>query len=123
MPAGSQSEYDSHTAGGVRFTMQRVVEWPQGSTARMVLQDQGLTKREVEILMWTTQGKTNWEIGKILGISVHTVSKHLERIFLKLRVHSRIQAIKKWIELSYQFRYSGHEHGSSLHLSAREMAK
>lgn len=103
--------------------MQRVVEWPQGSTARMVLQDQGLTKREVEILMWTTQGKTNWEIGKILGISVHTVSKHLERIFLKLRVHSRIQAIKKWIELSYQFRYSGHEHGSSLHLSAREMAK
>ncbi|GAB4260487.1 MAG: response regulator transcription factor [Methylomicrobium sp.] len=39
----------------------------------------GLTLREAEILMWISRGKTNKEVGLILGSSPRTVNKHLER--------------------------------------------
>jgi DNA-binding CsgD family transcriptional regulator len=53
----------------------------------------GLTFRETEILMWISRGKTNKEIGVILGSSARTVSKHLENIFGKLGVASRAAAV------------------------------
>jgi DNA-binding CsgD family transcriptional regulator len=52
----------------------------------------GLSTRESEILGWVTQGKTNPEIGMILGISRRTVQKHLERIYMKLGVENRTAA-------------------------------
>lgn len=53
----------------------------------------GLTFRETEILMWISRGKTNKEIGVIVGSSARTVSKHLENIFGKLGVASRAAAV------------------------------
>ncbi|ULA63386.1 MAG: HTH luxR-type domain-containing protein [Nitrospira sp.] len=53
----------------------------------------GVSARETEILGWVVQGKTNPEIGIILGISRRTVQKHLERIYLKLGVENRHAAI------------------------------
>ena len=55
----------------------------------------GLTKREAQILNWAAVGQTNTAIGATLGIRPRTVSKHLERIFLKLRVKSRTSAALK----------------------------
>lgn len=52
----------------------------------------GLSPRESEILGWVAQGKTNPEIGTILGISRRTVQKHLERINIKLGVENRTAA-------------------------------
>ncbi len=52
----------------------------------------GLSRRESEILGWVAQGKTNPEIGMILGISRRTVHKHLEHIYLKLGVENRTTA-------------------------------
>jgi DNA-binding NarL/FixJ family response regulator len=52
----------------------------------------GLTAREVEVLQSVVAGKTNQEIGLVLGISEKTVEKHLEGIFAKLRVASRVEA-------------------------------
>ncbi len=49
----------------------------------------GLTHREVEVLNWVTQGKTNPEIAIILGISVKTVGHHVEHIMSKLGVERR----------------------------------
>jgi DNA-binding CsgD family transcriptional regulator len=49
------------------------------------------TKREVEIIDWISAGKTNWEIGQILGISELTVKSHLQRLFSKTGTNSRIQ--------------------------------
>ncbi|SFC03910.1 helix-turn-helix transcriptional regulator [Tropicimonas isoalkanivorans] len=54
-----------------------------------------LTAREVEILEWIAQGKSNSVIADILGISVHTVDTHIRRIFKKLRVHDRTTAAVK----------------------------
>ncbi len=52
----------------------------------------GLTSREVQVLQAVVAGKTNQEIGVALGISEKTVEKHLEGIFAKLGVASRVEA-------------------------------
>ena len=49
--------------------------------------------REAEILSWVVQGKTNPEIGIILGIQLTTVKKHLESTFAKLGVENRTGAV------------------------------
>ena len=51
-----------------------------------------LTGRESEVLELITFGKTNPEIGIILGITSNTVSGHVKRIFLKLGVTDRVTA-------------------------------
>jgi CheY-like chemotaxis protein/DNA-binding CsgD family transcriptional regulator len=51
-----------------------------------------LTARESEVLYWVVQGKTNREIGDILGNSPRTVHKHLEHVFEKLGVETRMSA-------------------------------
>ncbi len=52
-----------------------------------------LTFREAEILMWISRGKTNKEVGMILGSSPRTINKHLEHIFDKLGVATRAAAV------------------------------
>jgi DNA-binding CsgD family transcriptional regulator len=52
----------------------------------------GLTRRETEVLTWITQGKTNYEIGVILGVSTRTVCKHVQRVLNKLSVENRTAA-------------------------------
>lgn len=51
-----------------------------------------LTERECEVLTWLAKGKTNRDIGDILGISPRTVNKHLEHIYVKLGVETRAAA-------------------------------
>jgi len=51
-----------------------------------------LTNRESEVLELISFGKTNPEIGKILGISTSTVSGYVKQIFLKLGVSDRVTA-------------------------------
>jgi DNA-binding response OmpR family regulator len=51
-----------------------------------------LTAREAEVLHWVVRGKTNRDIGDILGLSPRTVHKHLEHVFAKLGVETRTAA-------------------------------
>jgi DNA-binding response OmpR family regulator/DNA-binding CsgD family transcriptional regulator len=51
-----------------------------------------LTTREAEVLYWVVKGKTNRDIGEILGTSPRTVNKHLEHVFEKLGVETRTAA-------------------------------
>ena len=51
-----------------------------------------LTPKEAEVLYWVVKGKTNKDIGDILGSSPMTVKKHLERVFVKLGVETRTAA-------------------------------
>ncbi len=48
-----------------------------------------LTLREAEFLYWVAKGKTNRDIGDILGSSPATVKKHQEHVFSKLGVETR----------------------------------
>ena len=58
----------------------------------------GLSPRELMVLEWMKQGKTNWEISRIIGVSERTVRFHVESIFMKLDVGSRTQAVACAIE-------------------------
>lgn len=54
-----------------------------------------LTQRESEVLLWIAKGKSNKDIGDILGLSSRTVNKHLEQIYIKLGVENRASAAVK----------------------------
>src|SRR5262249_4509317 len=58
-----------------------------------------LTVREKEILRWIHLGKSNFEIGTILGISPLTVKNHVQKILRKLNVQNRAQAVGRGLAL------------------------
>jgi DNA-binding CsgD family transcriptional regulator len=62
-------------------------EWLRSKTAW------GLTQRECEVLFWLRQGKTNSEIGRILGIAERTAETHALHIYPKMGVENRYTAI------------------------------
>jgi NarL family two-component system response regulator LiaR len=51
-----------------------------------------LSGRGLDVLRLVVEGKTNQEIGIVLGISEKTVEKHLAEVFAKLGVSSRVEA-------------------------------
>jgi len=54
-----------------------------------------VSAREAEVLRWVRQGKSNDEIGQILGISGLTVKNHLQRVYRLLGVSNRAHAIAR----------------------------
>jgi DNA-binding CsgD family transcriptional regulator len=52
-----------------------------------------LTARELEVLTTLAEGKGTTRIAGELGVSVHTVRNHLDRLFKKLRAHSRLEVV------------------------------
>jgi transcriptional regulator EpsA len=58
-----------------------------------------LTPRETQILQWIYHGKSNIEIGMILGISPLTVKNHVQKTLRKLNVLNRTQAVGKALAL------------------------
>ena len=56
-----------------------------------------LSPREQEILGWLAQGFLIKEIAERLGIGFDTVRTHIRRIYEKLQVHSRAQAVAKFL--------------------------
>lgn len=54
-----------------------------------------LTKRELEVLELTAKGFTNKEMASNLCISIASIKKHLENIYLKLQVNNKINAVQK----------------------------
>jgi DNA-binding NarL/FixJ family response regulator len=59
-----------------------------------------LSKRESEILDWLTKGLKNGEVAEKLFISEATVKKHIENIYEKLQVHSRVELVNWYNKLS-----------------------
>jgi len=52
----------------------------------------GLTRREAEVLLWVSYGKSSGDISEVLEISPRTVQKHLEHVYEKLGVETRSAA-------------------------------
>ena len=55
----------------------------------------GLTSRECEILELLASGRSNKEMARVLAISPNTVKTHVARVYEKLEVRRRVQAIEK----------------------------
>jgi DNA-binding CsgD family transcriptional regulator len=60
----------------------------------------GLTQRECEILERLASGGSNKELARALGISPNTVKTHVGRVYEKLEVQRRVQAIEKARDLA-----------------------
>ena len=60
-----------------------------------------LTPREAEVLFWISQGKSNHDIGVILGAKTGTICKHVEHILAKLNVENRTAAAVVALEISH----------------------
>lgn len=69
-------------------------EWIRSST------NWRLTRRESDVLFWLSQGKTNAEIGRILGMAERTAETHALRLYPKIGVENRYNAIAMISRLS-----------------------
>jgi DNA-binding CsgD family transcriptional regulator len=52
-----------------------------------------LSTREIEILNWMKEGKSNWDIAEILNLSIKTVEYHVSNVLKKLGAPNRITAV------------------------------
>ena len=61
----------------------------------------GLSPRECEILALLASGQSNKEMARALAISPNTIKTHVARVYDKLEVARRVQAIEKarWLRL------------------------
>lgn len=66
---------------------------------RVAAQESPLTDREVEVLNWVREGKTNIEIAVILHLSPLTVKNHVRKILRKLKVTNRAQAVARGLSV------------------------
>lgn len=87
LPRRAAPDYDLHRMPAEQITL------PSTASAYNTM---GMTERELQIMRWVEMGKTNYEIGSILSISAFTVKNHLQRIFKKLDVYSRAQAVSRF---------------------------
>jgi DNA-binding CsgD family transcriptional regulator len=58
----------------------------------------GLTHREAEVLFWIAKDKSNAGIARVLGCCEGTVRKHLEHVYTKLGVQTRMGAVMTALE-------------------------
>lgn len=78
------------------FPLGGVMSQPNKAPRARGIAGHELSSREQEILGWICQGKTNVEIADTLKISPFTVKNHVQRIFKKIGVSSRMQAATKY---------------------------
>ena len=52
-----------------------------------------MTERQQEIFRWVQEGKTNWEIARIIGCSEENVKYHMKNILRIMGSYNRTQAV------------------------------
>jgi len=95
-PTELQNALSSVVRGGVPMTGQiarSIIEPFRRRTAKSVR----LTVREEQTLLHLSRGCSNKQIAAKLGVSINTVSSHLKRVFNKLRVSSRTEAVIRYL--------------------------
>lgn len=68
---------------------------PEGGPTEEV----GLSARESEVLSYIAKGFSFAEIARLLGLSPHTVTTHVKKIYQKLAVHSRGEAVYEAVKM------------------------
>ena len=76
-----------------RFAPQRPVRAPLSARGEQLVES--LTARESEILQFIAEGKSVAETAVAFSLSSHTVTTHVKRIYGKLAVNNRVQAVNR----------------------------
>jgi DNA-binding NarL/FixJ family response regulator len=74
------------------FRMPKPAPAPPAASAS-VAPDAGLTPREAEVLGLVAKGFAFAEVARLLEMSPHTVTAHVKKVYQKLAVHSRGEAV------------------------------
>ena len=74
--------------------VREIAESEVTSTSQPLMVSQKLSLRELDVMRLIVDGRRNEEIGKLLSISTATVKNHVKKIFAKLDVKSRTEAVK-----------------------------
>lgn len=56
-----------------------------------------ISPRQAQILELIASGRSDKEVAAVLGLSYRTVRTHLERLYARLGVHSRAEAVARWV--------------------------
>jgi len=78
---------------------QSIERFPSSSVLRSSSLIEPLSQREIEILQLIAQGLSNREIGDRLFLALDTIKGHNRKIFAKLQVHRRTEAVARAREL------------------------
>lgn len=92
--------YEAHKGGSPMSShiARKVVQYFHRAPGRNEMAE--LSKREEQVLQHLAQGRLYKEIANELSISIDTVRKHLNSIYGKLHVHSRTDAVVKYLRKS-----------------------
>lgn len=93
-----EAVYTVHDGGSVvsEAATPAVFEALRESPSRTPAEELGLSEREEEIMQLVVRGHSNREIADELVIAYKTVKNHLNRIYTKLGVDTRSEAIARW---------------------------
>jgi LuxR family transcriptional regulator, quorum-sensing system regulator CviR len=96
---------DSQNSFGPReFTLMELLIGPLHTSIEQVMTRRDakplkdITSRERVILGWLSEGKSSWEISRMLQISERTVKFHLGNLYRKLEVTNRAQAVSAAVQ-------------------------
>jgi two-component system competent response regulator ComA len=70
-------------------------------TTSLPAQDAQLTKDEIHIMTLVVRGSTQEQVANEIFVSKRSVDNYLKKIYNKLGVKSRVQAIEKFVQSSY----------------------
>lgn len=93
LEAGADGYLSKQTPTPALFSALRSLMLPEAEGEEAELANSKLSKRQSQLLVALEQGLSNRDIADRLGISEHTVKVHLWRLFRRLGVKSRTQAI------------------------------
>ncbi|WP_353806803.1 helix-turn-helix transcriptional regulator [Mesorhizobium sp.] len=92
----------TYSSEWIKHCRARVSEDRSGSPGRPEARTEGvlrslphLSRRELDCLRWTSEGKTVWECGVILGLSPHTVRCYLERTSQARRIEQHARRVAR----------------------------
>ncbi len=75
------------------YLLNQAVKWQKVKDESSDEFEHCLTKTEIRVLKNIAQGKTNSEIAKINFVSIETIKTHVQRVFKKLGVGNRMEAV------------------------------
>jgi two-component system, NarL family, response regulator LiaR len=74
----------------------KVVKSFENFTSKNIL-TQSLSERETEVLLFLSKGLMNKEVADKMGITLGTVRKHIQHIYEKLHVNTRVEAVNIYL--------------------------